>query len=60
MAMQFQPRSQVLTGPELLELVGIGPDELAMKSVSDISIRSDVSVKHDHVRLAACASAASH
>jgi hypothetical protein len=31
--MQFEPRSQVLTGPELLELVGISPDELAMKSV---------------------------
>jgi hypothetical protein len=32
--MQFQPRGQVLTGPELLELVGISPDELAMKTVS--------------------------
>ena len=31
--MQFQPRGQVLTGPELLELVAISPDELAMKAV---------------------------
>lgn len=32
--MQFEPRSQVLTGPELLELANISPDDLAMKSVS--------------------------
>lgn len=31
--MQFQPRSEVLTGTELLELVAISPDELAMKAV---------------------------
>jgi hypothetical protein len=31
--MQFQARSQVLSGPELLELVAISPDELAIKAV---------------------------
>jgi hypothetical protein len=31
--MQFQPRNQVLTGPELLELVAISPDETAIKAV---------------------------
>ena len=37
--MQFQARSEVLTGPELLELAAIGPDELAMKAVSSRSGR---------------------
>lgn len=33
--MEFRERGQVLTGPELVDLVAISPDEDAMKNVCD-------------------------
>jgi hypothetical protein len=39
--MEFQPRAHALSGPQLSELVGIAPDEEAMKLVSLLALSSD-------------------